>query len=93
MASYHLLSLFPLQWMMHCRPLSNPTAAFETSAGSFTVEIFLDWMPLTASNFIQLAKPGFSDSLHFHRVILDFCGSILMPPFPQCQEAEEGRHW
>ena len=40
-------------------PPSNPTAAFETSAGSFTVEIFLDWMPLTASNFIQLAKTGF----------------------------------
>ena len=32
----------------------------------------MDWMPLTASNFIQLAKTGFKDGLHFHRVILDF---------------------
>ena len=51
---------------------SNPTAPFETSAGSFTVDILLDWMPFTASNFIQLAKTAFWDGLHFHRVILNF---------------------
>ena len=60
-------------------PPSNPTAAFETSAGSFTVEIFLDRMPLTASNFIQLAKTGFYDGLHFHRVIPDFMAQFGCP--------------
>lgn len=50
----------------------NPTATCETSLGTFTVELFLDKMPLTAGNFIKLAKNGFYDGLHFHRVIKNF---------------------
>ena len=49
--------------------MPNPTATFETSLGSFTAELFADQMPLTAGNFINLAKSGFYDGLHFHRVI------------------------
>jgi len=52
--------------------MANPTATFETSAGSFTVELFADTMPLTSGNFINLAKDGFYDGLHFHRVIKNF---------------------
>ena len=52
--------------------MANPTATFETSMGSFKVEIFLEEMPITAENFISLAKSGFYDGLHFHRVIKDF---------------------
>lgn len=52
--------------------MANPTALCETSLGSFTVELYLDKMPLTAQNFITLAKSGFYDGLHFHRVIADF---------------------
>jgi len=33
------------------------------------VEIYLDKMPVTASNFIDLAKTGYYDGLTFHRVI------------------------
>jgi cyclophilin family peptidyl-prolyl cis-trans isomerase len=44
----------------------------ETSLGTFTVELFLDKMPITAGNFIKLAKSGFYDGLHFHRIISDF---------------------
>ncbi|CAK9046552.1 Peptidyl-prolyl cis-trans isomerase (PPIase) (Rotamase) [Durusdinium trenchii] len=40
--------------------------------GSFKVELFLDQMPLTASNWIDLAKTGFYDGIHFHRVIPNF---------------------
>src|SRR5512147_3189812 len=53
-------------------PMPNPTATFETSLGNFTVELFQDQMPLTAGNFITLAKSGFYDGLHFHRVIKNF---------------------
>ncbi|NCG17885.1 MAG: peptidylprolyl isomerase, partial [Rhodobacterales bacterium] len=49
--------------------MSNPTATFETSEGTFTAEIFLDSMPITAENFLSLAESGFYDGLHFHRVI------------------------
>lgn len=50
----------------------NPTAIFDTSAGLFKAEIFLDRVPITASNFIDLADVGFYDGIHFHRVIPDF---------------------
>ena len=40
--------------------------------GDFKVELFLDQMPITAGNFIKLAKAGFYDGLHFHRVIDQF---------------------
>lgn len=52
--------------------MSNPTATLETSLGTITVELYTDKMPLTAGNFIKLAKSGFYDGLHFHRVIDKF---------------------
>lgn len=52
--------------------MANPTAVFDTSMGTFTAEVFLDRMPTTANNFIDLARSGFYDGLHFHRVIKKF---------------------
>ena len=52
--------------------MANPTALFETTLGNFKAEILLDKMPITAKNFIDLAKSGFYDGLHFHRVIKNF---------------------
>jgi cyclophilin family peptidyl-prolyl cis-trans isomerase len=52
--------------------MANPTATFETSLGTFTAEIYQDKMPVTAGNFVKLAKMGFYDGLHFHRVIKGF---------------------
>ena len=50
----------------------NPVATFETTMGSFSAEIFLDRVPRTASNFIDLAQSGFYNGIHFHRVIPGF---------------------
>lgn len=52
--------------------MANPTATCETSLGTFKVELFRDQMPITANNWIELAKSGFYDGLHFHRVINKF---------------------
>jgi cyclophilin family peptidyl-prolyl cis-trans isomerase len=52
--------------------MTNPVATFDTTLGSFQVEIFSDKMPITAKNFLELAKSGFYDGLHFHRVIKNF---------------------
>ena len=52
--------------------MSNPTAVFDTSLGSFRAEIFEDKMPITAKNFLDLAASGFYDGQHFHRVIKGF---------------------
>jgi len=69
--------------------MANPTATFDTSMGTFKVEIFLEEMPITAENFISLAKGGFYDGLHFHRVIKDFmiqfgCPHSKDPESPRC---------
>ena len=52
--------------------MANPTALCETSLGNFRVELFVDKMPITAQNWVNLAKSGFYDGLHFHRVIEGF---------------------
>jgi cyclophilin family peptidyl-prolyl cis-trans isomerase len=52
--------------------MPNPTAILETSLGNITIELFTDKMPVTAGNFVELAKSGFYDGLHFHRVINGF---------------------
>jgi peptidylprolyl isomerase len=69
--------------------MANPTATFDTTMGTFKAEIFLDEMPITAENFISLAKGGFYDGLHFHRVIKDFmiqfgCPYSKDPDSPRC---------
>ena len=52
--------------------MTNPIATFETSLGSFKAEIYLEQMPITATNFISLANSGFYNGLHFHRIIPNF---------------------
>merc|ERR1712106_731448 len=47
--------------------------------GNITCEIYLDQMPVTASNFIDLANSGFYNGLHFHRVIPDFMDQFGCP--------------
>lgn len=69
--------------------MANPTAVFDTSLGKMTVELYVDKMPLTAGNFIKLAKSGFYDGLHFHRVIKGFmaqfgCPYSKDPQSPRC---------
>ena len=69
--------------------MANPTATLETSLGTFKVELFVDKMPITAGNFVRLAKEGFYDGLHFHRIIDNFmiqfgCPHSKNPNSPLC---------
>ena len=59
--------------------MANPTATLSTSLGDIEIELFLDKMPITAGNFIKLAKSGFYDGLHFHRVIDGFMAQFGCP--------------
>jgi len=52
--------------------MKNRTAVFETSLGTFELELFESQMPITTKNFIDLAEKGFYDNTKFHRVIEDF---------------------
>merc|ERR1712194_400369 len=50
-----------------------------TTEGVIVAELFLDRVPITASNFIDLAKTGFYDGVHFHRVIPGFMNQFGCP--------------
>ena len=72
--------------------MANPTATCETSLGTFRVELFVDKMPITAGNFVKLARSGFYDGLHFHRVIKGFMAQFGCPHSkdPQSKRAGTG---
>ena len=46
-----------------------PFAVFETNLGNFTVELDTEHAPITAGNFIELARRGFYNGLTFHRIV------------------------
>ncbi len=50
----------------------NSIAVFETTQGTFKVEVFEGKAPITAKNFIDLINKGFYDGVIFHRVIPEF---------------------
>ena len=70
--------------------MKNPIATFDTSLGTFTVEIFVDRMPVTGGNFVKLAKAGFYDGLHFHRVIKRFMVQFGCPYSRDPQDPRAG---
>lgn len=47
-------------------------ASFDTSAGTFVVEVHRDWAPHGADRFYNLVKSGFFDDCRFFRVISGF---------------------
>jgi len=50
----------------------NRTATFDTTEGTFSIELFEDKAPVTTKNFVDLAEKGFYDGVIFHRVIDGF---------------------
>ncbi len=53
-------------------PVKPAIAVFDTSMGTFEVELATKDAPLTCGNFIALAKKGFYKNVIFHRVIDGF---------------------
>lgn len=60
-----------LLFVVSCGGPTMKTATFETSQGTFTVELS-DKTPITTSNFVDLVSKGFYDGTKFHRVIPQF---------------------
>lgn len=51
----------------------GPTrATLKTNKGDITLELYTDRMPITAGNFVDLARSDFYDGVKFHRVIDGF---------------------
>lgn len=70
--------------------MPNPIAVFDTTAGTFKAEIFEDKMPRTAKNFLDLAKSGFYDGQHFHRVINNFMIQFGCPHSKDAKSPQAG---
>jgi cyclophilin family peptidyl-prolyl cis-trans isomerase len=68
--------------------MGNPVATFETTLGNFQVELFVDQMPVTAGHIAKLAKSGFYNGLHFHRVIPNF---MIQFGCPYSRDPNSGR--
>jgi cyclophilin family peptidyl-prolyl cis-trans isomerase len=70
--------------------MANPTARCVTTLGEFYVELFLDTMPVTTQNFINLVNDGFYNGLHFHRVINGFMCQFGCPHSRDPQSPRSG---
>ena len=53
-------------------PAKRPVAVFNTSMGTFKIELYSDLAPNTVNNFIALSSNNFYDGVIFHRVIDQF---------------------
>ena len=73
--------------------MGNPTATFDTTEGSFKAEIFLEQMPITAQNFIDLANDGFYNGLHFHRRHLELHDPVRLPSLKGSREPDGRDGW
>jgi len=72
---------------------------FETSHGTFTIELFPKEAPVTVENFLKYVDDGFFDGTTFHRIVPGFViqGGGLTPDFqnkqtraPIANEAKNG---
>ena len=79
-------------------PLLNPASLndtapdsyrvnFDTSKGSFVVEVTRDWAPHGADRFYNLVKGGFYDECRFFRVISNFMVQFGLNGDPQVSTA------
>lgn len=73
-----------------CGGTEMKTAVFETSMGTFELELFTEQMPITTGNFIKLAEEGFYDNQKFHRVIPRF---MVQGGDPQTKDDSLERAW
>jgi peptidyl-prolyl cis-trans isomerase A (cyclophilin A) len=61
-----------LQWADDVSVVQAPVVAFETSVGSFVIEIDAQNAPLTTSNVLAYVQDGFYEGVIFHRSIPGF---------------------
>jgi len=63
-------------------------AAFDTSVGSFVIEVHREWAPKGADRFYNLVKNGFFDNARFFRIMPGFMVQFGINGDPEIQ-----KHW
>jgi cyclophilin family peptidyl-prolyl cis-trans isomerase len=60
------------EWLTIVAPKFSPHAFIETDKGMIEIELAVLDAPITASNFMALARRGFYNGVAIHRVVADF---------------------
>lgn len=63
------------------------SARFDTSKGTFVIDVHRDWAPVGADRFYNLVKNGFYDDVRFFRVIDGFMAQFGIHGTPTVQAA------
>ncbi|MDP7590367.1 MAG: peptidylprolyl isomerase [Candidatus Poseidoniia archaeon] len=67
--------------------------------GEIVLELFLNWAPISVSNFLGLVNQSFYDGIFYHRIIDDFViqsgdptcrATVVYTPVPTCGEGGSG---
>lgn len=66
------------------------SATFETTLGSFTIELYGDVAPIATANFVALARCGFYEGITFHRILAGFVAQAGDPNTRENQGDFEG---
>lgn len=75
--------LYPAAPDMNATAPDMYRARFETSAGTFVIEVHRDWAPVGADRFYNLVSSGYYDDVRFFRVIDGFMAQFGMHGDPQ----------
>ena len=65
-------------------------ANFDTTKGTFVIQVNRDWAPIGADRFYNLVKNGFYDDVRFFRVIPNFMVQFGMHGHPAVTSAWQG---
>ena len=57
-------------------------AVFKTEKGDIRIKLFAQEAPITVNNFVFLARDGFYNNTHFHRVRKTSWPRAEIPPIP-----------
>jgi cyclophilin family peptidyl-prolyl cis-trans isomerase len=76
------------EWTQPAPPVSR--IRFETSRGSFEVELIRDWAPHGVDRFFNLARLGFYDDTRFHRVTANYIAQFGLSGDPLVTAAWRG---
>lgn len=71
-------------------PGSAPQVRFETTVGSFTIEVYLVSSPRTTANFLKYVDGGFYDHGRFHRATRSDNYVISLPNRPLLEVVQAG---